>query len=150
MLLVDSEAPVALQHRQGEPGTWRPWLHLGNREGDGWQKPAKADETDCHLMVQVMESWFLADRASLKAYFGQDFKENQLPARGNALEGIPKQSVHDSLANATQGCNSKGTYGKGPHSFELLALIDPAKVQEQSPWAKRFVEETKKKMGVTS
>ncbi|WP_203225773.1 MULTISPECIES: hypothetical protein [Pseudomonas] len=29
---------------------------------------------------------------------------------------------------------------KGEHSFKLLGLIDPNKVCEASPWAKRFIE----------
>lgn len=35
----------------------------------------------------------------------------------------------------------------GEHSFKLLALIDPAKVMDVSPWAKRFVEAMTTKMG---
>jgi hypothetical protein len=36
---------------------------------------------------------------------------------------------------------------KGPHSFKILALIDPVKVTAASPWAQRFVQKVKAQMG---
>lgn len=146
VLLVDSEEPVAAEYRQGEPEAWQPWQHLKQRSGDGWDKPTDAADTDCHLMVQIMESWFLADRGTLKAFFGQGFKENQLPATGNTVESVAKTQVYESLAAATKDCKTKAQYGKGEHSFKLLALVDPAKVTSACPWAKRFVDQVKKKM----
>lgn len=139
-LLVDSEAPVATQHQHGHPNTWLPWEHLAKRHGDEWPKPEKTDELQCHLMVQCMENWFLADRAVLKSFFGQGFQDNQLPAAANAVESVAKQQVYQSLADATRTCKTKAQYGKGEHSFKLLAMIDPHKVTQASPWARRFVE----------
>jgi len=147
ILIVDSEDAVNAQHQQGRPDTWQPWAHLKGRIGDGWDKPAGVADTQCHLMVQVMESWFLADWDTLKAFFGQGFKENALPATGNSIEGISKQQVYDALAKATGKCETKAVYDKGEHSFKLLTKIDPAKVTQTSPWAKRFVDELQKKMG---
>ncbi len=98
-------------------------------------------------MVQIMESWFLADRDTLKAFFGQGFKDNALPAANNAIEGVAKQQVYHALAQATNNCKTKATYGKGEHSFKLLTMIDPAKIIQASPWANRFVDELRKKMG---
>ena len=57
LLLVDSETPVSAAHQQGSH--FLPWAHLKCR--DNWDKPDKASDADCHLMVQVMESWFLVD-----------------------------------------------------------------------------------------
>lgn len=148
MLLVDSEAPIADEHQTGMPDEWLPWQHLKARQGDGWVMPQGARETDCHLMVQCMESWFLADREMLKSFFGQDFRDNALPSAANPVETITKTAVLDSLKNATRHCQSKGQYGKGDHSFRLLAQLDPAKVVAASPWAKRFVDTLKQKMGV--
>ena len=99
-------------------------------------------------MVQIMESWFLADRATLQTFFGQGFNANALPAAQNSLDGIAKPTVYSALEQATKGCKTKASYGKGEHSFKLLAKIDPASVTSASPWAKRFVDELKKKMGV--
>ncbi len=154
MLLVDSEEAVFSAAQLGDASRlddrckWQPWQHLNQRKGDGWDKPINTANTDCHLMVQVMETWFLADRETLKSYFGHEFKDNYLPNVSHALEDIPKKQVFESLKNATQQCKSKGEYGKGAHSFELLARIDPAKVTAASPWALRFVEQLKTVMGV--
>lgn len=142
MLLVDSEAPVAATQPP-----WQPWVHLLNRPGDKWAQPDKANNDHCHLMVQCMEAWFLADRQTLQTFFGQGFNVNALPAAANPIEGVAKQDVYQSLTGATSNCKTKAPYGKGEHSFKLLALIDPAKVTAASGWAKRFVDEMKKQMG---
>ena len=52
LLLVDSEDPVA-------PGS-SVWQHLHDR--DGWTRPDGAGDDQAFLMVQLMETWFLADR----------------------------------------------------------------------------------------
>lgn len=146
VLLVDSEAPVADFNQLGHSSGWRPWHHLKARQDDGWDKPQNVADTDCHLMVQVMESWFLADRGALKAFFGQGFRDKALPAAHNAIESITKQEVHAALKQATSHCKTRAAYDKGEHSFKLLAQIDPAKITQASPWAKRFVDELRKKM----
>lgn len=137
-LLVDSEDLVNAQH-QGKP-----WQHLAQRPGDGWSQPATATDDHCHLMVVCMESWFLADKTLLATFFGQGFNANALPAAGKALESIPKPDVYNALSNATSQCKTKACYGKGQHSFKILAQIDPGKVCAASPWAKRFIDELKK------
>lgn len=149
LLLIDSEAEVDASHQQDSPDKWKPWQHLKLRQGDGWDKPPDAADTDCHLMTQCMESWFLADRKTLADFFGQGFNEKQLPAHGNSLESIPKTQVYKSLENASRDCRTKSQYGKGEHSFKLLSLIDASKVTNASPWAKRFVDELRQKMNST-
>ncbi|NNM68358.1 MAG: DUF4276 family protein [Gallionella sp.] len=154
MLLVDSEEAVAVAAQPGDASKrqdrdkWLPWQHLKQRKGDGWDKPPDSSDTDCHLMVQCMESWFLADRDTLKDFFAQGFKEARLPAAANSPEAIAKQTVYDSLASATHECKTKAQYGKGEHSFKLLALISSTKVTAMSPWALRFVEQLKARMGL--
>ncbi|WP_265282422.1 DUF4276 family protein [Verminephrobacter aporrectodeae] len=146
LLLIDSEAPVADQHQQGaDTNQWQPWAHLKNRQDDAWEQPAGASDTDCHLMIQCMENWFLADRTTLKNFFGQGFKENKLPAH-RSIEQVAKNEVYSALAYATQGCKTKAPYGKSEHSFKLLAEVDPGRITAASPWAKRFVDALKKKM----
>ncbi|MGR8933038.1 MAG: DUF4276 family protein [Gammaproteobacteria bacterium] len=140
MLLVDSESPIAEMHQQEQPQDWQPWQHLRQRQGDEWQKPANAGENDCHLMVQCMEAWFLADNKTLQAFFGQGFNPNALPATASQIETITKERIYQALADATKNCKTKAKYGKGEHSFKLLARIDPTKVIETSLWAKRFVD----------
>jgi hypothetical protein len=148
-LLVDSEGPVLAP--QGDAGysadnqeTWRPWHHLKNRLAqngrcaDNWEKPQNAQEEDCHLMVQVMEAWFLADLDSLRKYYGQGFNENCLPQQPN-IENIAKDDLFVALRNAARA-TQKGHYDKGRHSFQILKIVDSQKVTNKSPWAKRFVD----------
>jgi len=145
MLLVDSEETVAALHRSGSPDQGLAWEHL--LQQDRWSKPDGTSDTDCHLMVQVMESWFLADRATLQTFFDPGFNASALPAAANPVESVAKAAVYRALQQATKSCKTKAPYRKGEHSFKLLARIDPAKVTAASPWAKRFVEELRKKTG---
>lgn len=146
ILLVDSEKAVEAACQIGESSQWLPWSHLHHRQGDQWDKPVNTNETDCHLMVQCMETWFLTDHKTLQNFFGRGFNINALPPATNSIESIAKNQIYGALANATRNCRTKTKYGKGEHSFKLLAKIDPAKVTQASPWAKRFVDETRKKM----
>lgn len=150
LLLVDSEESVntGLQGTE-DYETWKPWEHLAQREGDKWLKPANATNKQCHLMVQCMESWFLADHDALKSFFGQGFQGNQLPTTANQIETIGKQQVYDALAKATANCKTKAKYGKGEHSFKILERIAPSKVIEASPWARRWINVTKQRMGIS-
>lgn len=142
MLLVDSEAPVPAncQAPANNRAAWTPWVHLKQRPGDGWDMPAGSTDTDCHLMAQCMETWFLADRPALSAFFNPGFRSNDLPAAANPIESVAKTDVYNALKLATRECKRKASYGKGAHSFKLLAAIQPAKVTAASPWAKRFIE----------
>ena len=126
-LLVDAEGPVTAKTA---------WGHL--QQSDGWSRPKGATDDQCHLMVQVMESWFLADKDALEAYFGQGFRRQALPANPN-VEQIPKQDVISGLERASDG-TGKGRYNKGAHSFEILASLDPTKVRKGSCYAERFVK----------
>ena len=44
-------------------------------------------------MVQCMENWFLADRETLRAYFGQGYKETALPAITHDIEIIARDAA---------------------------------------------------------
>ncbi len=131
MLLLDAERAV------GETG---PWQHLKGR--DGRDRPAGATDDQCHLMVEVMESWFLADRTALEEYYGQGFQETALPSN-QQIEQVAKNDVLNRIRQATRR-TSKGRYDKGRHSFEILATIDSAKVTNASRHARRFVETLQK------
>lgn len=128
-LLVDSEGPVA--------GGAFPWTLLGNR-------PPGAVDENAHLMVQCMESWFLADGEALERFFAQGFRRNALPNRTD-VENIPKRDVFAALEGATSACIPKGQYRKGAHSFEVLAMLDPEKVAQASPYARRLFDTLKQK-----
>ncbi len=128
-LIVDSEGPVS---------STSSWEHLKNRQEDQWACPPGATEDQCHLMVQCMEAWFLADRSALERFFGQGFKPSALPGNPNP-ELVDKDDLFKSLARATRE-TTKGEYRKGSHSFQILVEIDPEKVAGASPWAKRFLD----------
>ena len=132
VLLVDSEDAV----------TAAPWQHLKSR--DNWDRPDGAEDDQVHLMVQCMETWFLADHGQLAKYFGQGFREKALP--GNVrIEEISKKTVFHALASATQDTKTKGRYDKGSHSLKVLALIDPEKVAGVSPHARHLFDTLRKK-----
>ncbi len=133
VLLVDSEDPVA-------DGAG-PWQHLAGR--DGWDRPREATDEHAHLMVQCMEAWFLADTDGLAEYFGRDFNRNALPGR-REIEEVAKDDALEGLRNATRRC-TKGEYGKGRHSFDILEQTDPAKVFDASPHAKRLIDTLREK-----
>lgn len=130
------ERPVLLVDAEGPVHTDDPWEHLENR--DGWNCPDGANDGQCHLMVQVMESWFLADRDGLAAYFGDGFREHKLPGTPDDVESIPKQDVLNGLRQASRD-TQKGKYGKGPHSFAVLERLDPERVENGSEWAARLL-----------
>lgn len=128
VLLVDSEGPVSATTR---------WAHL--KERDGWDRPDSATEKNIHLMVQEMESWFLADRDCLARYFGNGFRESALPAVQRDIEDVAKEDVGRALNESTHR-SRKGGYRKGRDSFEILRRIDATKVMEASPHARQLVK----------
>ena len=112
---------------------------------DRWKKPDAATDENAHLMVQCMETWFLADKDRLAAYFDQGFNGNALPGR-REIEEVAKGDVFEGLKRATRQCK-KGEYGKGRHSFDILEQTDPAKVINASPHARRLIETLRQEAG---
>ena len=137
-LLVDAEERVAA----GPP--FDPWSHVKARRGDGWDRPHGATDAQLQLMNVVMEAWLLADQAALIEVFGPKLDTSKLYAEGPTLETRSKPSIYDALAAATKPTPSGG-YGKGTHSFKVLAEVSPAKLRRLS-WANRFMVE----MGASS
>lgn len=125
---VDSETAVAANNS--------PWEHLKRR--DDWTQPSAAADDGAQLMVQCMEAWFVADRQSLSAYFGKNFRGSALPERDN-VETIAKNDLERTLKQATKSC-AKGPYRKGRHSFDLLGCLDPSKVIESSHHARQLID----------
>ena len=116
LLLVDAEAPVVAASV---------CEHLEQR--DQW-KLRDTLEDQCHLMVQTMETWLIADKAALKGYYGTGFRESALP-RHRDLEQVAKADLNAALEKATSD-TSKGTYHKTRHAPDLLCLINPAEVRK--------------------
>lgn len=114
LLLLDSEGPVAA-------GT-KAWAHIENR-GEKWERPEGAKDEQAHLMVQMMEAWFLADKEKLDQYYGRGFRRKALPQSAD-VEKVDKTAITDGLSRATKD-TQKGRYRKVEHGFEILPLIDP-------------------------
>ena len=125
VLLVDSEGPVSA----------RPVAHLAQR--DGWDLQ-DAENDSVHLMVQVMETWIVADADALKDYYGRGFNAGQLPHR-EALEEVPKADIERTLRQATAR-TTKGAYHKIRHASELLARIDRERVKARCRHFRRLWE----------
>jgi uncharacterized protein DUF4276 len=117
VLLVDSEAPVV----EG------PWRHLQKR--DRWDAGGLPDE-HCHLMVQTVEAWLLADPEALTAYYGQGFRRNVLPKRDD-IEEVPKEQLLKILDRATEKTR-KGGYAKIRHCADLLARLNSDRVRQRA------------------
>ncbi len=130
ILLVDSEDPVADPTAEA---------HLKDREK--WTVPVG----QAHLMVQCMESWFLADKKALANYYGQGFKEQALPPNPK-IEKILRKDVMEGLDAATKASKTKGAYHKTRHGFEILGLIDPKKVANASPFADSLIKTLREKL----
>jgi hypothetical protein len=125
-LLVDAEGPME---------STSPWQHL--RARDGWDRPVAATDDACHLMVQCMESWFLADRQALADAYGPRLRTGALP-QNPRIEQIPKLDVLNGLIQATRD-TQRGTYRKSEQSFSILGKLDPGRVEEAAPYARRFL-----------
>ncbi len=126
LLLVDSEKPV-----EGDPRT-----HLVTH--DGWGDLEPASESEIHLMVQVMETWLVADPQALARHYGPAFRTDLLPADQD-LETVEKETVLATLEEATAP-TSEGRYHKIHHARRLLGLIDSERVQARCPHCKRLFE----------
>lgn len=127
VLLVDSEGPVKHQSVR---------RHLQAR--DKWNLSFTPEET-VHLMVQIMETWIVADLAALSQYYGQGFRANKLPKATN-LETVPKPTVERSLGEATKD-TQKGRYHKIRHASDLLKLIDVESVKAQCDHCQRLFDD---------
>jgi hypothetical protein len=135
VLLVDSEGEI------NEKDTPKTFLQKISPKFDF--KNIKDEQ--CHLMVQLMESWFLADKEKLAEFYGKDFNPKKLPQNKN-IERIPKNDVITGLKEATQN-TSKKEYGKGSHSGEILQRIDSGKVRKAAPHCEKLFDSITKSVG---
>lgn len=126
LFLIDSDAPI------DEDETPKSFLQ---KQNPLWHLQ-DAEENQCHLMIQVMESWFFADKDKLAEFYGQNFNRGAL-ARNRNIERIPKADVESGLANATRN-TQKGEYHKTRHGAKILELINPQKVRAAAPHCEKL------------
>ena len=131
-MLVDSEDPIADVEKN--------WDHLKRR--DNWDKPAGAVDEQVLFMTTCMETWIVADRATLQEHYGYKLQENALPPL-NDMENRYRHDVQDMLAHATRLCSN--AYAKGKRSFEVLGVLNPS-VLSSLPSFARTVRILKQKL----
>jgi len=134
-LLVDAEGEI------GENDTPRLFLQKISAKFDF----TSVKDEQCHLMTQMMESWFLGDKEKLAEFYGKGFNTNALPKNVN-VEKISKADVETGLKNAIRE-TSKREYKKGEHAGELLRIIDSSKVRKAAPHCERLFETIAKEIG---
>ncbi len=132
VLLVDAEGPVKAASR---------WDHL--KAQDNWDNPGVEDK-HCHLMVQAMEAWLVADRDNLREFYGQGFHEKALPNNPN-IENVTKIALATALEKATRP-TTKGPYRKH-HAFKILETTHLAVVRTAASFCERLVTTLAAEMG---
>jgi hypothetical protein len=95
-------------------------------------------------MVQIMETWFLADREALATYYGNGFHAASLPGNPR-VEEIPKEDVLRSLREASRH-TQKGPYHKTKHTAHILRKTNPDKVQAAAPHCRRMFNELSRRL----
>jgi len=98
--LIDSEDPVA--------DIEKPWEHLKNRPGDGWDRPLGAEDKQVLFMTVCQETWILADVLTKQG--------KSVPI---SIESTPKGDIFANLKKVTDGAYSK-EHGKQFHFLEKV------------------------------
>ena len=135
LLLVDSETIV-----KGDPRE-----HLVAE--DDWRDLASVPVEDIHLMVQVMETWLVADEDALQRYYGQDLRREELPGEEN-LECVAKADIIAAFDRATRH-TQRGKYQKVGHATKLLAMINAERVRARCWHCDRLFDVLTSAIGAT-
>ncbi len=135
LLLVDSDDALS------ENESARAFLQKKYKK---WKLKTVKDE-QCHLMVQIMESWFIADVDALKQFYGQGFNAGKFPKNRN-VEAVEKEQIKKSLKAAIAKTNKK-EYHKIEHGSKLLEIINPNKVREAALHCEKLFTEIIKSIG---
>ncbi|MBZ5606974.1 MAG: DUF4276 family protein [Acidobacteriia bacterium] len=122
LLLKDSEQPMPLSPVQ-----------LCERLGID-----SARVNDVFWMVELMESWFLADPEALAAYYGQGFSTSAIGATQD-VEQIPKAEVLNRLRQAISN-TKKRKYDKIGHAPHLLERLSAGRVKERARHCRTLFE----------
>jgi hypothetical protein len=127
LLLLDAEAPVVSP----------PWQHIAAHRGKGWPL-TEAHDAMCHLMVQAMEAWLVADPEALAQFYGEGFDAAKLPAPDGSIEGIPPRELSVALRRATRKTTRPERYHKIRHAPDILSRLDAERVRHACPHCDRL------------
>ncbi len=120
--LVDADAPV----------TTDVLTHLHTQHS--WATPTGITTDQCHLMVQCMESWFLADPAAIaETYHGAHYTIT------TAIEAVSTPVAELKRATASKY--------KKPQAGRLLEQINPATVRHQSHYCDLLLHHLESHLG---
>lgn len=120
---IDSEEPMA--------DIEDAWLHLAKvTTVPQWKQPDGAANHQVLFMTTCMETWFVADRETLRSHYGAQLQESSLPAVHD-LESRSRQDVQNKLLHATRAC--KNAYAKGKQSYLLLEKLNPDVLRKHLP-----------------
>jgi len=123
ILIRDSERP------------YKPNLSAALCAEQGWSQ-SHADSI--FWMVEMMESWFYADKDALAGYYKKGFRKEALKANSR-VEEIPKQDLISGLKAATKDTAKRDYFHhKAKHGPDLLALINPVLVRKAAPNCERI------------
>jgi Domain of unknown function (DUF4276) len=101
-------------------------------------KVGNFSERQCHLMVQCMEAWFIADHEGLKKCFAKDFKPSRELSKLGNVENLSKDKVFELLQKATNGKYNSDT--KLQFSGVILKGLDGTKVAEKSKFCEKLLQ----------
>jgi hypothetical protein len=99
--------------------------------------PANRDDS-VFWMVEMMESWFHADKDALAEFYESGFQKGSLAANPK-VEEIPKRDLVNGLKAATKP-TKKGAYHKTAHAPKLLQRIRPTLVRAAAPNCERLFQ----------
>jgi Domain of unknown function (DUF4276) len=99
---------------------------------------SRTNRPNVFWMIEMMESWFHADKERLEKFYGAGFNRNALKANPR-VEQIPKKDVIAGLRGATKN-TQKGDYfdHKTEHGPRLLEMIRPSLVRKAAPDCERL------------
>jgi hypothetical protein len=127
----DRDFDIAMK---ANPTAWNILL----RDSEGPYNPSRSPSDSIFWMVEMMESWFHADKDVLEVFYGRGFRREALTANPN-VEKIPKRDLVGGLKAATKD-TGKGDYyrNKTTHGPDLLARIHPTLVRQAAPHCQRM------------
>ena len=131
ILLVDSEDPVL--GTDLAPDSSIAWDHLSIR--DRWTRPIGANNNQAQLMTTCMESWIMADRKTLRIFYGSKLHVSSLLPTHDLEERL-RHDVQQRLKDATIDCSNG--YKKGEQSFKILGSLDPDTLNRYLGHFRRF------------
>jgi len=128
ILLLDSDGPYSD-------------VRTSSLISEGW---ANTHRDSIFWMVEMMESWFHADKDALQEYYGEGFNREALKANPH-VEQISKKDLEDGLKAATRN-TKKGEYHKTKHAPGLLESIGPHHVRQAAPNCERLFSTALRKL----